>query len=104
MSAHTTNVPISHHINANEIDQLFTTVWEMAARQNPMVLVNMSDPHTAIEHLRDVVRDCLGKGLSAIETQERALKQLLNFAVNAQRVDTSKDLPSQHVGETPSRA
>ena len=83
-------------IHEYEVDQLLKAVWETAARRNPMVLAQMRDPDTAVEHLRKMIRDCLAKGLSALETKEHAVKELLQSAVrNTQPHETCHDSASQ---------
>ena len=43
----------------------------------------------AVEHLRNMIRDCLVKGLSALETKEHAVKVLLRSATqNTQPQET----------------
>ena len=77
-----TNTPERHRqVQEHEIDQILKAVWETAARRNPMVLVKMDDPNMPIEHLRRMIRDCLAKGLSATETCDHAVKELLNSAI-----------------------
>ena len=85
-----TNIPERHRqVQEHEVDQILKAVWETAARRNPMVLVKMADPNMPIEHLRRLIRDCLAKGLSATETCDHAVKELLNSAIrNRQPHDT----------------
>jgi hypothetical protein len=72
-----------------EVDKVLKAVWETAVRRNPMVLTQMSDLHTSVEHLRNMIRDCLAKGLSALETNEHAVKELLRSATqNTQPQET----------------
>jgi dihydroorotate dehydrogenase len=76
------NTPERHRqVQEQEVDQILKIVWETAARRNPMVLVKMADPNMPIEHLRRMIRDCLAKGLSATETCDHAVKELLNSAI-----------------------
>ena len=83
-----TNTP-DRHPHEQEIDQILKAVWETAARHNPMVLVKIDDPNTALEHLRRMISDCLAQGLSATETCAHAVKELLNSAIrNRQPHDT----------------
>jgi len=88
-----TNSPERHRqVQEQEVDQILKAVWETAARRDPMVLVKMADPNTAVEHLRRMVADCLAKGLSATETCDHAVKELLNSAIhNTQPHDSCSD-------------
>jgi hypothetical protein len=88
-----TNIPERHRqVQEQEVDQILKAVWERAARRNPMVLANMIDPNMPIEPLRRMIRDCLAKGLSATETCNHAVKELLQSASrNTQPHDTCND-------------
>jgi hypothetical protein len=92
-----TNTPERYReIEEQEVDQILKAVWETAARRNPMVLANMVDPNMPIEHLRRMIRDCLAKGLSATETCDHAVKELLNSAIrNTQPHDTCSDTTAE---------
>jgi hypothetical protein len=84
MNNNITNAPEPHRqVQPHEVDEILQAMWEKAVRRNPMVLVKMVDPNTAIEHLRQLVRDCLGKGLSASDTCDHAVQELLNSAVRS---------------------
>jgi hypothetical protein len=87
------NTPERHRqVQEHEVDQIMKAVWETAARRNPMVLMKMVDQNTAVEHLRRMISDCLTKGLSATETRDHAVKELLNSAIrNTQPHDTCND-------------
>ena len=86
-----------------EVDRVLKVVWETAVRRNPMVLTQMSDLHTAVEHLRNMIRDCLAKGLSALETNQHAVKELLHAATqNTQPPETCHESASQNGREAPS--
>jgi hypothetical protein len=90
-------------VQEQEIDQVLKTVWETAVRRNPMVLVKMINPNTAIEHLRRMIRDCLAKGLSAADTCDHAVRELLNSAIqNTQPHDVCHKSGSQDKHEAPS--
>jgi hypothetical protein len=93
----TKNPPERHRqVQEQEVDQILKAVWETAARRNPMVLVKMVDPNMPIEHLRRMIRDCLDKGLSATETCDHAVKELLNSAIrNRQPHDTCHDIGAE---------
>jgi hypothetical protein len=104
MSVNSTNTPVQpRQVQELEVDEIIAAVWETAARRNPMVLVNMIDPHTALEHLRRMIRDCLAKGLSALETRDHAVKELLQSTMrNMQPQDTCHESASQDERNTPS--
>jgi hypothetical protein len=97
MNSNTTNVPEPpEQVQAHELDQILKAVWETAARRDPMVLLKMIDPNTAIEHLRRMIRDCLAKGLSATETCDHAVKELLQSAIwNTQLHDACNDTAAE---------
>jgi hypothetical protein len=102
MNTNTTNTPEPHRqVQEQEVDQVLKAVWETAVRRNPMVLVKMVNPNTAIEHLRRMIHDCLAKGLSAADTLNHAAQELLNAAIrNTQPHDSCHDTASQGVQET----
>jgi hypothetical protein len=104
MSGKSTNTPAQpRQVQELEVDEIIAAVWETAARRNPMVLVNMIDPHTAFEHLRRMIRDCLAKGLSTLETRDHAVKELLQSAMwNTQPQDTCHEPASQDERDAPS--
>jgi dihydroorotate dehydrogenase len=91
------NTPERHRqVQEQEVEQILKIVWETAARRNPMVLVKMADPNMPIEHLRRMIRDCLEKGLSATETCDHAVRELLNSAIrNRQPHDTCHDIGAE---------
>lgn len=79
-----------------EVDQVLKAAWETAVRRNPMALVNIINPNTAIEHLRRMIRDCLARGLTEIETRDHAVKELFNSAIGqTQPPETCSDSVSQ---------
>ena len=90
MNTNTTNTPELHGlVQEQEVDQVLKAVWETAVRRNPMVLAKIINPNTAIEHLRRMIRDCLAKGLSAADTRDHAVQELLHSAIrNTQPHDT----------------
>ena len=102
MNANTKNTPELHRlVQEQEVDQVLKAVWETAVRRNPMVLVKMVDP--AIEHLRQMIGDCLAKGLSAADTCDHAVQELLNSAIrNTQPHETCHGSASRNGQETPS--
>jgi len=65
------------------IDQILKSVWEAAVRRNPMGLLNMVDPNSAFRELREMIQDCLAKGLPESETREHVLKELLQSSVSS---------------------
>jgi hypothetical protein len=104
MSTKTPNASeTGRQVQESEVDQVLKAVWETAARRNPMVLVKMIDPQTAVKHLRRMIRDCLAKGLSAAETCDHAVNELLTSATrNTQLHDTCKDSALQDARNAPS--
>jgi hypothetical protein len=104
MNANARNAPEPHRpVQAHEVDQVLKSVWETAVRRNPMVLVKMVNPDTAIEHLRRMIHDCLAKGLSTADTRDHAVQELLHSATrNTQLPDTCHGSAPQDEQETPS--
>jgi hypothetical protein len=96
-NARETRPPIQEH----EVEQVLKAVWETAARRNPMVLVKMINSHSAIDHMRQMISDCLTKGLSIAETSDHAAKELLNAATrNTQLRETCQGSVSQKDGRS----
>src|SRR5215213_2911328 len=94
-----TNTPDRHRqVQEQEADQILKAVWEPAARRNPMVLVKMNDPNTSMDHLRRMISDCLAKGLSATETCDHAVKELLNSAIRNRQPHTTCNDPAAEKG------
>jgi len=104
MNSNTTNAPELHApVQEQEVDQVLKAAWETAVRRNPMALVNMINPNTAIEHLRRMIRDCLAKGLSPANTCDHAVQELLNSAIqNTQPHETCHGSVVQNEQEAPS--
>ena len=74
-----------------EISSILELAWQSAARLNPMVLTKLR-PDFEFESLRNMIRDCLEKGLNAKETCDRAIKELLRSAsTNAQPSESCDD-------------
>ena len=97
INARDTRRPLQEH----EVEQVLKAVWETAARRNPMALVKMVNPLSAIDHMRQMISDCLGKGLSAAETCDHVAKELLNSATrNTQLRETCQDSGSQKDGRS----
>jgi hypothetical protein len=87
-----TNTP-DRYGHEQEVDRILKAAWGTAARRNPMALVKLDDANTALEHLRRMISDCLAKGLSATETCEHAVKELLDSAIrNTQPHDSCHGL------------
>jgi predicted GTPase len=85
-----------------QIEQIFNSVWEAAARVNPMLLAKLSRDY-ALKRLHDMIRDCLAKGLTVAETREHTVKELLRSAsMNTQPRSTCYDSdPGNQVKSTP---
>src|SRR5918994_6739783 len=103
MNTNTRNTPELHGlVQEQEVDEVLKAAWETAVRRNPMVLAKMNNPNTAIEHLRRMIRDCLAKGLSAADTRDHAVQELLNSAIrNTQPHETCPGSASQGEQEAP---
>jgi hypothetical protein len=87
---------MAKEIDGARLDQILTSVWETAARTNPMLLSKLR-PDYEFSKLREMIRDCLEKGLSETETREHALKELFrSVGLSTQPTDTCNDLPPQN--------
>src|SRR5688500_13227162 len=67
-------------ITDTELNTSLQTVWECAARQNPLLLAKLR-PDYSLERLRELIRDCLAQGMPAAEAQDHAVRQLLRLAI-----------------------
>lgn len=77
--------------NEAEINNILELAWQSAARINPMVLSKLRSDFD-FESLRHMIRDCLERGLSAQETCDRTIKELLRSAsTDAQPPETCDD-------------
>jgi hypothetical protein len=76
------NAPHFRQVAQSEIDQILNLVWETAVRRNPMSLVKMIDPNSVFKTLREMIRDCLTRGLSEAETCDHVRKELLHAAAS----------------------
>lgn len=66
------------------VSRMLTSVWEAAARTNPMLLVKLR-PDFSFERLRQMIRDCLAKGLSQATTHYHAVRELMRSATTNQQ-------------------
>ena len=90
-------------ITETELRKVLQAVWECAARTNPMLLAKLR-PDYSFEHLRDLVRGCLAKGMSLAEVHDHAVQELLRSAIeDAQRHKRGEqaEAPSQTKGVRP---
>jgi hypothetical protein len=84
-------------IETAEVEQIFTSMWETTARINPMLLTRLS-PH-AFERLRQMIRDCLAKGMTATATREHIVKELLRSGISSTRPRKTSDGPGARRGK-----
>lgn len=85
----------SRQTDKAEVDQIFTDAWEAAARINPLLLAKLG-PEYSFERLREMISDCLKRGLSAAQTRAHTVKELLHSAVaDSQPRNTCEDSPRQ---------
>jgi hypothetical protein len=80
----------------SEIDKVLKMVWETAVRRNPMCLVKMIDPNSVFKYLREMIHDCLTRGLSEAETCEHVQKELLRAAASGTLPRSRCDDPAAH--------
>jgi hypothetical protein len=66
-------------VDEAKIDNLLELVWQTAARLNPMMLTKLRADFD-FDRLRDMIRDCLEKGLSETATCEHTVRELLRSA------------------------
>ena len=59
-----------------EIDKIFASAWQIAARRNPMFLASFR-PETALRRLREFVKARLSEGVSAADACELLANELL---------------------------
>jgi hypothetical protein len=78
-------------IDDADISNILELAWQGAARINPMVLTKLR-PDFDFDSLRQMIKDCLIRGLSAQETCDRAIRELLRSAASdSQPPDTCDD-------------
>jgi hypothetical protein len=79
-------------IEETEIDKIFASAWQIAARKNPMFLASFR-PDTALRRLREFVKARLTEGVSSSDVCELLANELLR----PEKIDTPlKD--SHHAG------
>jgi hypothetical protein len=92
MSNHIQNAtPLSQR----EVEQICATAWERAARINPMLLVTLN-PDYVFPRLREMVRDCLSKGLSHAEICRHTANELLGSAAKNLQPNNADASPQSH--------
>lgn len=69
----------NRHLLYQEVESIVRAAWQTAARINPMCLVRLRQDYD-FDRLRQMIRDCLDKGLSPTEIEEEAVKELLRSA------------------------
>jgi hypothetical protein len=65
--------------NNKEIEAILKKAWAIAIQRNPLMIAKLR-PDYDYTRLREMIRDCLAKGLSADETCEHAIKELFRTA------------------------
>jgi hypothetical protein len=75
-----------------EIDKIFASAWQIAARRNPMFLASFS-PDTALRRLREFVKARLTEGVSSAD----ACELLANELLRPEKIDTPRK-ESHHAG------
>jgi hypothetical protein len=73
-----------------EISKVLSDAWTEAARINPMLLAKLSQDYD-FDRLRQMITDCLAKGLSALETRKHIVDELLRSARNNEQPHASCD-------------
>ena len=59
--------------------RILDTVWAIAVQRNPMLLATLRHDY-AFGHLKDMIDDCITRGVSVAETIEHAVSELLRTA------------------------
>jgi hypothetical protein len=62
-----------------ETDAILKRAWDVVVRRNPMLMAKMR-PDYDFKQLKDMIRDCLEKGLSVDKTFEHTVAELLETA------------------------
>ena len=65
--------------NNKEIEAILKEAWAIAIQRNPMMMAKLR-PDYDYTRLREMIRDCLAKGLSPEATCEHAIKELFRTA------------------------
>lgn len=92
-------------IDQTQIDKILTSVWETAARLNPMLLATLR-PDYEFERLLEMIRDCLARGLSAADATAHTLREFLRSAGTNNQPHNKCDSPglpppNQRQGQSP---
>jgi hypothetical protein len=66
-------------INEAEVDKIMHSIWDAAARINPQLLAKLR-PDYKFKRLREMISDCLEKGLTPSKTHDHCLRELLQSA------------------------
>lgn len=77
------------------IDRILKSVWDAAVLSNPMLLTRLRTDYL-FDRLREMIRDCLAKGLSETETRLHTVKVLFQSANTGQQ-------PPDHCSEAASQ-
>ncbi|HET8671208.1 MAG TPA: hypothetical protein VFM05_11440 [Candidatus Saccharimonadales bacterium] len=72
---------LSHQPSASEINDILSAAWTDAARLNPLLLAKLR-PDYDMTRLKDMIQDCLARGLSALEARRHVTKELLHAAIS----------------------
>ena len=62
-----------------EVEAIMKKAWTIAVQRNPMLMAKLR-PDYDFTRIHEMIRDCRAKGLTAEETCEHAVKELLETA------------------------
>jgi hypothetical protein len=62
-----------------QVEVILKRAWGIVVQRNPMLMAKLR-PDYDFPRLREMIRDCLAKGLSAEETCEHTIKELFETA------------------------
>ena len=75
------HVPEEVGMASTEIEAILKKAWDIAIQRNPMLMVRLR-PDYDYTKLRDMIKDCLSKGLSVEETCEHTVGELFKTAMS----------------------
>lgn len=87
--------------SASEINDILSAAWTDAARLNPLLLAKLR-PDYDMTRLREMIQDCLVKGLSTLEARQHITKTLLHAALSNDQAHSECDAPPDAHARTPS--
>ena len=83
---------------STEIESILKKAWDIAIQRNPMLMVRLR-PDYDYTKLKDMIKDCLSKGLSVEKTCEHTVGELFKTAMSYSQPsdDCNSERPSESV-------